>query len=114
MSKPRFPLSVSRTFMYRAYLPVSGEIIECDTLKELYYAIRKNLRAETRHNLKIGEYRYAEAQMSFGYLVEYEDKPGYYYCEWHSVHNFGALQISSVSEWFYSTADESNHEIRTM
>ena len=109
MSKPRFPLSVERHFCFRAKLSTE-EVIECSSFKALYNVVRTALRCEVFY-LET-EYKYAEAVFEFGYYTEYEIKRGYWYTEWTQIKDYGCLQISTLSEWWYSTEDESNHCIR--
>ena len=109
MSKPRFPLSVERHFCFRAKLS-TDEIVESSSFKTLYNSVRTALRREVFY-LET-EYKYAEAVFEFGYYTEYEIKRGYWYSEWTSIKDYGCLQISTLSEWWYSTDDESNHCIR--
>lgn len=110
MSKPRFPLSVERYFCYRARIESTGEVLECGTFKDLYYYTRSHLRTEVFYMEK--EYKYSEAVLEFGYYTMYEVKKGYWYSEWTLIKDYGCLQVSTLSECFYSTFDESNHLIR--
>lgn len=110
MSKPRFPLSVERHFCYRAKLNDSGEILETQDFKTLYQRTLSTLRTDVLY--KETEYKYADAVLEFGYYTEYEIKRGYWYAEWTLIKDYGCLQVSTLSECFYSTDDESNHLLR--
>lgn len=110
MSKPRFPLSVERHFCYRARIENTGEILETNTFKRLYHFTRSHLRTDVFY--KREEYRHSEAILEFGYCTEYEIRPGYYYAEWTQLEDYGCMQISTLSECFYRTSDESNHLIK--
>ena len=109
MCKPRFPLSVERHFCYRSRLSC-GDILESDTFKSLYRFTRSNLRTEVFYHET--EYKYADAVLEFGYYTSYEIRKGYWYTEFTCIRDFGCLQVSTLSEWFYSPEDESNHLIR--
>ena len=109
MSKPRYPLSVERHFCYRAKLN-NGDMLETQDFKTLYRRALSVLRTEVLYNET--EYKYAYAVLEFGYCTEYEIKKGYWYSEWTSIKDFGCLQVSTLSECFYSTNDESNHLLR--
>ena len=102
--KPRFPLSVTRHFYYRATKPGTGELLDCDDFKTLYQVTRSFLRSE------IGcpdceEYSETGAVLSFGYQTLYEVKPGYYYSEWKEIETFGYFYITSLTESFRRTSD---------
>ena len=112
MCKPRFPLSVVREFKYRALLNDSGEVLETDSFKRLYHYTRQHLRGEVLYKLGENEYRYQDATLQFGYDTMYEISKGCYYGEWTCIKDFGCLQVSSVSEWWYSCDDENNHCIK--
>ena len=96
--------------MYRARIASTGEILECDSFKTLFYVTRSHLRTEVLYNET--EYKYAEAVLEWGYSTYYEIKKGYYYSEWTQLKDYGCLQVSTLFECFYSTVDESNHLIR--
>ena len=113
MCKPRFPLSVDREFKYRSCITSTGECLETDSFKKLYRFTRHHLRGECLYGLKSGEYRYLDATIQFGYETIYEVSKGHYYSEWTTIKDYGCLQISSVSEWWYSCEDENNHIIST-
>ena len=110
MSKPRFPLSVERHFCYRAKINNSGEILETQDFKTLYRRTLSELRTDVLY-LET-EYKYADAVLEFGYYTNYEIRRGYWYSEWTLIKDYGCLQISTLSECFYSTGDESNHLLR--
>lgn len=110
MCKPRFPLSVERHFCYRVKLNDSGETLETEDFKTLYCVTRSHLRNEVLYNET--EYKYADAVLEFGYYTDYKIREGYWYTEWTQIKDYGCLQISTFSEWWYSTDDESNHCIR--
>ena len=110
MSKPRFPISVERYFCYRAKIESTGEILECETFKSLYHFTRSHLRTEVLY--KEDEYRYSEAVLEFGFYTNYEIRKGYYYSEWTLLHDYGCMQVSTLSEAFYRTSDEANHFIK--
>ena len=108
--KPRFPISVIREFKYRAKIVSTGEILESNSFKTLYRVTRSHLRTEVLYNET--EYKYCDAILEFGYSTDYEIKKGYFYSEWTQIKDYGCLQVSTLSECFYSTEDESNHLIR--
>ena len=108
--KPRFPISVTREFKYRANIVSTGEILECDSFKTLYRVTRSHLRTEVLYNET--KYKYCDAVLQFGYETSYEIEKGHFYSEWTLIDDYGCLHISTLSEGFYSTADESDHLIR--
>ena len=110
MSKPRFPLSVTRVCTYRARIESTGEILETDSFKTLYRVTRSHLRREVLY--RETSYKYCDAVLEYGYSTNYEIRKGYWYTEWAQIKDFGCLQVSTLSEWWYSTEDESNHCIR--
>ena len=91
--KPRFPLSVSKEWHYRARIDESGEILYCSTFKSLYRVTMSHMRAEVR---EIDEYTYCPmmAHLEYGYEVNYEIKPGYFYSEWYPVSDLGYMFCS--------------------
>ena len=108
--KPRFPISVTRVFKYRARIYSTGDILECDSFKTLYKVTRSHLRTEVLYNET--EYKYSDAVLEFGYSTDYEISRGHWYSEWTQIKDYGCLQVSTISESFYSTEDESNHIFR--
>ena len=101
--KPRFPLSVTRTFCYRAFLKDSGEMLECNDFKSLYRITKSHLRDEV--GSACSDYHYSTAVLSFGYATLYEIKPGYYYEEWAELHRFGCFYVSTLTESFMRFRD---------
>lgn len=99
MCKPRFPLSVERCFVYRAFIQESGEILESDDFKQLYMRTLSRLRTGVLY--KVSGYRMEEARFEFGYSVYYEIRKGYGYSEWHTIREVGCLQVTTLSEWYY-------------
>lgn len=110
MCKPRFPLSVERHFCFRASIESTEEILETDNFKSLYHSVRSHLRTEVLY--KETEYKYSKAVFEFGYYTRWEIREGFWYTEWTQIKDYGCLQVSTFSECFYSTEDESNHIIK--
>ena len=111
--KPRFPVSVTREFVYRSRIDSTGEILECDSFKTLYRVTRSHLRTEVLY--RETEYKYCDAVLEFGYSTLYEITKGHYYSEWTKIHDYGCLQVSTLSESFYSTRDDlANYQIAKM
>ena len=102
--KPRFPLSVTRNFIYRAKIRDTGELLECDDFKTLYRVTRSHLRGEIGC-VDTEDYSFAGAILSFGYQTMYEVKPGYFYSEWEEITTIGWFFISSFSELFRRFSD---------
>ena len=102
--KPRFPLSVTRNFFYRAKIKETGEFLECDDFKTLYRVTRSHLRGEIGC-VDCEEYSQTGAVLSFGYQTLYEVKPGYFYSEWEEIETFGCFFISSLTESFRRFSD---------
>lgn len=92
-----FSLRIDREFCYRAYLPKSGEVLECDNFKTLYRCARKHLRIECG---RTDDHHFANgtADFSFGYRVDQYDRPGHCYSEWTSLVDLGNLYVSTLSE----------------
>lgn len=88
--KPLFPLSVERSFHYRAVIKDTGEILESDNFKSLYHATKSHLRIEVGA-VGSDHYNYSTAVLSFGYSTVYESKPGYYYGEWEELQTLGCF-----------------------
>lgn len=103
MCKHRFPLSVERKFIYRAFLKESGEILEAEDFKTLYRVTRCHLRIDSRY-LET-EYCSSEATFEYGYSVSYEISKGRFHCEWNSLDSIGYLRVSTLSEMFYRFSD---------
>lgn len=109
--KPRFPLSVERHFSYRARIIETGETLETESFKKLYYFTRSALRTEVFYPLD-WEFSSVTAVFEYGYETNYEIKPGYFYSEWTTITDFGCLEVSREHEGFYSTDDESFHILK--
>lgn len=102
--KPRFPLSVTRTFYYRAVIKDLGEMIDCADFKSLYQCTKSHLRGEVG-SIAGSEYNYSKAVLSFGYQTLYEIRPGYYYEEWEELQRFGCFYVSTLTESFMRFRD---------
>lgn len=102
--KPRFPLSVTRQFFYRAKIRETGELLDCDDFKTLFRVTRSHLRGEIGC-VDCEEYSHCGAVLSFGYQTLYEVKPGYFYSEWDEIETIGCFFISSLSESFMRFSD---------
>lgn len=96
--KPRFPISVTREFKYRAFIRSTGEILECDSFKTLYRVTRTHLRTEVLY--KETEYKADHAHLEFGYSTSYEIEKGHFYGEWNAINKIGVMWVSSLSEEF--------------
>ena len=101
--KPRFPLSVTRTFCYRAVLKDSGEMLDSENFKSLYRAAKSHLRVEV--GSKDSDYNYSTAVLSYGYRTLYEIRPGYYYEEWENLQTLGCFYVSTLTESFMRLRD---------
>lgn len=103
MSKPRFPLSVTRTFVYRAFIRETGELLESADFKTLFMRTRSHLRTESLY--KEEDFKSTSATIEFGYSTYYEERPGYGYEEWTMIKYYGFMYVSTLSESYYRTED---------
>ena len=94
----RFPLSVERYFIYRSRIDDTGEILECEEFKNLYYRTRAILRDAVVDG--VNTYYPVMAHLEYGYYVRYEMKPGYFYAEWHPVADHGYMFCSKFYETY--------------
>ena len=101
--KPRFPLSVTRTFFYRAVLKDTGEMLDSENFKSLYRATKSHLRTDV--GAKDSDYNYSTAVLSFGYSTLYEIRPGYYYEEWEELQKLGCFYVSTLTESYMRFKD---------
>ena len=69
MSKPRFPLSVTREFYYRATIDGEGEILDCPDFKTAFRCVRSHLRTDVLYNEK--DFKAGSATLEFGYETRY-------------------------------------------
>lgn len=110
MSKPRFPLSVHREFVYRAFLD-TGEILESSSFKSVFMHTRTNLRCEvdsvSSYINDRANYRSCFARFEFGYYTSYEIEKGFCYGEWTCIRELGDMFISSVIEEVFYRVNES-------
>ena len=92
-----FSLRIDREFCYRAYIPQTGEVLECDNFKSLYRCARSGLRIECG---RTDDHHFANgtADFSFGYRVDRYDRPGHCYSEWTPLVDLGNLYVSTLSE----------------
>ena len=109
--KPRFPLSVDRHFAYRARIIETGEVIECESFKTLYYCVRSALRTEVTHPLDF-EFSSVSAVFEYGYETSYEIRKGYFYSEFTVIYNYGLLTVSAKSENFCTIPDHKQYIIK--
>ena len=110
MSRPSFPLSVRREFVYRARIESTGEILQCESLKELFRVVRAHLRTDVLYLEK--DFKCASAVLEFGLETLYEEKPNYFYCEWQQFASYGYMYVSTLSESFYRFEDARNCVMR--
>ena len=106
MSKPRFPLSVTREFMYRARL-CTGEILTSDSFRDLYMATLGFLRCD---NAECHEFMYA--WLEFGYATTYEDTNHRFYSEFEIIRRQGMLWVSSIDQGFRRWEDDRECVVR--
>ena len=100
MSKPMFSLSVNRYFVFRSSCPDTGEILECETFRDVYKHTRTHLRCEVGD---VDDYfRQVSAHIDFGYVTTYEIRRGYYYEEFTPIVSYGTMIISQYSESYTS------------
>lgn len=100
MEKPRFPLSVTREFMYRARI-CTGEIVTSDSFRDLYRATLYSLRCDnaTCH-------QFMSAWLEFGYETAYEDVNHQFYCEFEIIRRQGMLWVSTIDQGFTRWGDD--------
>lgn len=106
MDKPRFPVSVTREFSYRADLSETGEILEADDFKSLYHHVLYDLRnqigsvANRQHDWS---FPHVSAVIEFGYRTDYYTDPGHCYSEWTSLKTCCYIYVSlytvSIHNW---------------
>ena len=107
MSKPRFPVRVERTFVYRASIKETGEVLECESFKDLYNYSLSHLRGmvgQVRNNINLMYDNYS-CVLEFGYSTEYWTDNNHAYAEWESLTRFGFLSVSSCSVCFLRFGD---------
>lgn len=95
--KPRFPLSVERYFVYRAYQEY-GDILESESFKSVFNRARCGLRCELSDSHD--ENSRMVSRFEFGYVTSYKIDETHFYEEWESLKRIGELYVTPVSEWF--------------
>ena len=99
-----------REFMYRVVIRRTGEIIESESLKSLYHALRLTLRCELGDVAKMKAYDNCSATIEYGILETYgPDQEGYMHSDWYSLRVIGTMFVGMTLEAF--TRDSDNHEI---
>ena len=100
MTKPRFPLSVSHEFMYRARI-CTGDVITSDSFRDLYNATLHYLRDENATH-----HQFMHAWLEFGYETSYEDRNHKFYCEFEIIKRQGMLWVSTIDQGFTRWGDD--------
>lgn len=100
-----FSLSVTREFVFRAKMS-DGDVIECESFKQLYNHVRTALRIEVGNtSSRFSKYVSAFAVLEFGYTVHHEISKGRGVCEWHGIEDYGTMFVSNFSESFTRSSD---------
>lgn len=89
-------------FKYRSFIEETGEILECDNMRDLYYHTRTHLRVEVGPINDPGISACIRADMEFGCLVTYEIGNGQLVSQWHKLNSCGMIYISKLSEVIFS------------
>lgn len=100
MTKPRFPLSVTREFMYRARIN-TGDVIASESFRDLYNVTLHHLRVENSTH-----HQFMCAWLEYGYETTYEDLNHKFYCEFEIVQRHGMLWVSSIDQGFKRWKDD--------
>ena len=100
-----FSLSVTREFVFRAKMS-DGDIVECESFKQLYNLVRKALRIEVgKTSARFDKYERALAVLEFGYTVYHMISKGRGFVERYCIEDYGTMFVSNFSESFIRASD---------
>ena len=90
-------------FKYRSFIEETGEILECDNMRDLYRYTRRHLRIEVGDIREPGISACIRACMEFGCLVTYEIGKGQLQSRWHKLYSCGMMYCSKLSEVLFNS-----------
>lgn len=90
-------------FVYRSFIEETGEVLECDNMKDLYYHTRRHLRTEVGPVNDPGISACIRAVMEFGCLVTYEIGNNQLVSQWHKLESCGMMYVSKLSEVLFNS-----------
>lgn len=90
-------------FKYRSFIEETGEILECDNMRDLYYHTRTHIRSEVGPVNDPGISACIRAVMEFGCLVTFEISDHRLISQWHKLQSCGMMYVSKLSEVLFNS-----------